>query len=799
MSQFVRTASALVFPLVLTVLADSVAAQVFSSNDMVLLAREDHYAGYNDVWGFVGTDGHEYVIQGTTTGTAWWDIDDPTTPLFVKFIPGPGSTWRDMFVIGNHAYVGTEGGGGIQIIDISDPTDPTLVNTYTATVDRSHNVFGDPARNLVFVVGGNLLANGGINVLDATDPVNLVEIGVWDGQYVHDMSIEGTRAYVSLISQGRFRIVDMTNPAAPVNLGSFFNDPNSHACWPVGDGVHVLVTQESTGGHLRSLNVSNPSAITLADDYAPAPTASAHNVHVEGDKAFISWYARGTRVMDVTDPTNLVEIAYFDTYPDTDGGGVGPGNWGTYPHFPSGVIASNDGTYGLFLLRYDPDAGILNGTVSSSGGGTIENATVTFVDLNNTVVTGASGAYQFTAFPGGGLTLEFSAFGHEPQTQVVSLAPDGTTTTNVTLAKLPAGGIAGTIVDANTLAPIQQADLVLVDTPLSTTSNVAGSFAFPDVPSGSYTVSVQRYGYASQSRLVTVATGVVGDEDFELEPAAAYVDFSNPAGWTVEDGGATTGIWEFGDPNPTTSGGVPIQTGNDHTLPPDTQCAITGNLPGAGAGDDDVDNGATILVSPSYDLSAMTAPHAFFYRWYATTQSGDDWLVEASGNGVDWVELERTRDNDNFWKAVDVDLTGLLPSYTAVRFRFTAADFGAGELIEAALDDFTLYDAGASSVDAITLPAKAHGLALAQSQPNPFVERTSIRFSLEAAGHAVLSVFDVRGARVATIVDANLEAGPHTATWDGTLAGGRTAASGVYFYKLQTKHEIRTKRMIKLR
>jgi len=67
MSQFVRTASALVFPLVLTVLADSVAAQVFSSNDMVLLAREDHYAGYNDVWGFVGTDGHEYVIQGTTT------------------------------------------------------------------------------------------------------------------------------------------------------------------------------------------------------------------------------------------------------------------------------------------------------------------------------------------------------------------------------------------------------------------------------------------------------------------------------------------------------------------------------------------------------------------------------------------------------------------------------------------------------------------------------------------------------------------------------------------------------------
>jgi choice-of-anchor B domain-containing protein len=717
----------------------------------------------------------------------------------VKFIDGPGSIWRDMFVIGNYAYVGTEGGGGIQIVDISDPTDPTLVNTYTTTVDASHNVFGDPSRNLLFVVGGSELPNGGVNILDVTDPVNPVEIAVWDNQYVHDMSIEGTRAYVSLINQGRFRILDLTDPTAPANLGSFFTEPNDHASWPVGDGVHVLVTQESTGGHLRSLNVSNPNAITLADDFNPFPGASAHNVHVQGDQAFISWYARGTRVIDVTDPTDLVEIAYFDTYPDSNTGGVGPGNWGVYPHLPSGTIASNDGTYGLFLLRYDADAGLLNGVVSSSAGGAINGATVHFVDLNNTSVTGATGAYQFSSSPGTGLELQFSAFGHQPQAVMVNLAADGTTTTNVTLTKLPSGGLSGTIVDANTLVPIQQVAVVLDGTPLATTTNVAGNFTFADVPADSYTLSVQRYGYAPQTRSIVVSSGVVADEDFDLEPGTTYVDFSNPVGWTVEDGGASTGIWEFGDPNPTSSGGQPVQTGDDHTLAPETQCAVTGNGGGGGIGDDDVDNGATILVSPTYDLSSMTAPHAFYYRWYATTQSGDDWVVEATGNGgADWVELERTRNNENFWKAVDVDLTGLLPSYSAVQFRFIAEDLPAGEIIEAALDDFTLYDGGAGSVDAVVLPTRSVRLDLAQSRPNPFIDETSIRFSLPADGHAVLSVFDVRGARVATLVDAALEAGTHDASWNGRNSAGGEAASGVYFYKLQTKHEIRTKRLVKL-
>ena len=78
-----------------------VSAQIYDSDNVVLLARRDMWAGYNDTWGFVGNDGREYVWQGTTSGSAFWDVEDPVHPVLVGYIPGGSSVWRDAFVIGD--------------------------------------------------------------------------------------------------------------------------------------------------------------------------------------------------------------------------------------------------------------------------------------------------------------------------------------------------------------------------------------------------------------------------------------------------------------------------------------------------------------------------------------------------------------------------------------------------------------------------------------------------------------------------------------------------------------------------
>jgi len=71
-------------------------------------------------------------------------------------------------------------------------------------------------------------------------------------------------------------------------------------------------------------------------------------------------------------------------------------------------------------------------------------------------------------------------------------------------------------------------------------------------------------------------------------------------------------------------------------------------------------------------------------------------------------------------------------------------------------------------------------LASLDAMPNPFNPQTEIRFSLPASGDVTLSIFDVRGRAVRTLVSGSLAAGEHSVIWNGRDASGRVQASGVY-------------------
>lgn len=83
---------------------------------------------------------------------------------------------------------------------------------------------------------------------------------------------------------------------------------------------------------------------------------------------------------------------------------------------------------------------------------------------------------------------------------------------------------------------------------------------------------------------------------------------------------------------------------------------------------------------------------------------------------------------------------------------------------------------------------------LGQNYPNPFNPTTTIEFSLPAADHVKLQVFDVSGRLVANVLDRTFNEGPQVVRFD---ASG--LASGVYFYKLTTSAGVETKKMVLLR
>ena len=101
---------------------------------------------------------------------------------------------------------------------------------------------------------------------------------------------------------------------------------------------------------------------------------------------------------------------------------------------------------------------------------------------------------------------------------------------------------------------------------------------------------------------------------------------------------------------------------------------------------------------------------------------------------------------------------------------------------------------GTGSVDKADVVPTAYSLS--QNYPNPFNPSTSIEFSLKDAGHATLSIYDISGRLVSTLVDGNMGNGSHKVVWNGMDNSGVQVSAGLYIYSLQTADMTMTKKMV---
>ena len=89
--------------------------------------------------------------------------------------------------------------------------------------------------------------------------------------------------------------------------------------------------------------------------------------------------------------------------------------------------------------------------------------------------------------------------------------------------------------------------------------------------------------------------------------------------------------------------------------------------------------------------------------------------------------------------------------------------------------------------------------ALDQNYPNPFNPDTEIGYALPVNSEVELSVFNVLGQKVATLVQGEQAAGYHTVRWNGTNSDGSSVASGIYFYRITTEQFTTSKKMMMLK
>jgi hypothetical protein len=92
-----------------------------------------------------------------------------------------------------------------------------------------------------------------------------------------------------------------------------------------------------------------------------------------------------------------------------------------------------------------------------------------------------------------------------------------------------------------------------------------------------------------------------------------------------------------------------------------------------------------------------------------------------------------------------------------------------------------------------------HGFDLSPVNPNPFQKTTMIQFSVPSRQHVTLSVHNVHGQTVRTLVDEVLDANVHARDWDGRDDSGRTVANGMYFVHVRANDFSAVKKVLRIR
>ena len=311
-------------------------------------------AGYSNIWGYVAPNGTEYALLGVRTGTSIISLADPSNPVQCAFIPAPQSTWRELKVHGNYAYVATDNSGnGLQIIDLSQlPTTATLVNTQSTYFNDAHDLLIDDG--FCYVVGGDGI--GGMSILDLANPVNPVRTAYYTASgYIHDIYIWNDTVVASCGSSQEYHLINVTNKSNPQFISASNPLPGiyAHSGWMTEDKRYFYATEEFNVRDLTVWDLQDRNTWDLIiPNWGLANNSIIHNLYIVGNYAHVSYYTSGYLVLDISDPTDPQIAGQYDTYPANNSGNYN-GAWGVYPFFPSGLTVISDMSTGLYVLRFD--------------------------------------------------------------------------------------------------------------------------------------------------------------------------------------------------------------------------------------------------------------------------------------------------------------------------------------------------------------------------------------------------------------------------------------------------------------
>ena len=608
----------------------------------------------NVVEGYVSQSGREYALLGLSTGTAIVEVTNPGNATKVAFIAGPNSLWRDIRTYGTYAYAISEGGGGIQVFDLSQ-----IDNGIATQVNQIFTGGGATTHTLLSAQASAFLSRAGrpcgLRIYSLVDAAKLAFIAEWADRYVHEVTVvpytEGPYAGKQIAfacgglnggwQQTGLSILDVTNKAS-IQVLKHYQYPGaqySHQGWPTPDMKYFFLNDEkdeqnlAIPGTTHIIDISDLSNPVEVATWSNGNPAIDHNLYIMpragADIAFHANYRSGLRMVDVSQPLSPVEIGYFDTFPNSNGANFN-GLWDCDPFLPSGIVLGADIERGLFVwyagpqpLNFSfpsglpavvsPDGQSVSVQIDPVPGQSIDAASVRLV------VASSQGTFEVPATTSGG---------------------------NIFTASLPA---------LDCLEEITYSFVAAAANGIVLSAPVPGAFA-------------------------TVAYG---------EDVAVTNTFEVDEGWTVGAPGDTaySGLWVRVDPVGTTA-----QPEDDHTFD-GTQCWVTGQgTVGGQAGAADVDGGATTLLSGVFDATGEGEAVLSYWRWYSNNLGNNPFedampISLSNDGGATWTQLENVTENAGQWTRRSFRIADHLVPTATMRLKVVASDINLASLVEAGIDD----------------------------------------------------------------------------------------------------------------
>ena len=97
----------------------------------------------------------------------------------------------------------------------------------------------------------------------------------------------------------------------------------------------------------------------------------------------------------------------------------------------------------------------------------------------------------------------------------------------------------------------------------------------------------------------------------------------------------------------------------------------------------------------------------------------------------------------------------------------------------------------------LPLPVESGIAAAIEASPNPFLEGTTIRYSIPGQNVSSLAIFDVSGRLVRAFLPVGSDGGPVSVRWDGRDGSGRPVAAGLYFVRVMAGRSLLRRKVVK--